>query len=84
MTIFIRSGSSASLKVPLGIYGIKYASGLVWYGYDDLFRSDTYCGKADKDFKFEVDGDQIAGYSISLNLVPNGNLNTSRISAYDF
>ena len=34
------------LKVPLGTFEIRYASGKQWYGYNYLFGDDTSYSKA--------------------------------------
>lgn len=84
MTIFVRSGTTVEIKVPLGIYEVRYASGEIWYGYEYLFGPETSYSKADKTFSFKIDGDQISGFSITLYKVVNGNLSTSPIRPMDF
>ncbi|MGZ8926941.1 MAG: J domain-containing protein, partial [Methylobacter sp.] len=76
---FIRSGETIELKVPLGTYEIRYASGAKWYGLDYLFGSDTTYNKADSTFNFSFDGYQYSGYTKELIMQQNGNLRTSAI-----
>jgi len=84
MTVFVRGGDTARVKVPLGEYEIKYASGKEWYGYQHLFGDKTSYSKADSLFKFENTGYQITGYTITLFRVSNGNLRTSYINQSEF
>lgn len=76
---FIHSGETIDIKVPLGTYEIRYASGTKWYGLDYLFGSDTTYNKADSTFDFSFDGYQYSGYTIELIMQQNGNLSTSGI-----
>ena len=76
---FIRSGGTIDIKIPLGTYEIRYASGTKWYGLDYLFGPDTTYSKADSTFDFSFDGYQYSGYTIELIMQQNGNLSTSRI-----
>ncbi|MEI6334649.1 MAG: J domain-containing protein [Methylococcaceae bacterium] len=78
---FIRSGETIDIKIPLGTYEIRYASGTTWYGLDYLFGPDTTYSKADSTFNFSFDGHQYSGYTIELIMQQNGNLRTSIIKA---
>jgi len=84
LTVFVRSGTTAKVDVPLGTYEVRYASGESWYGDDYLFGQDTSYSKADKTFTFEVVGSQISGFTITLYKVANGNLHTSSIKPTGF
>ena len=84
MTFFIYGGQNFETKVPLGVYRLKYASGKIWYGEKYLFGPDTAYSKAEQDFEFYRQGDQIAGYTVELILQRNGNLHTTRIPASEF
>lgn len=77
---FIRSGETLNIKVPLGIYELKYASGRQWYGLNHLFGPDTVYSKAESVFTFSFDGNQYSGYTIELITQRNGNLRTSRLN----
>jgi len=78
-TYFIHSGGTMNIKVPLGTYEIRYASGIKWYGFDYLFGPDTTYNKADSVFNFSFDGYQYSGYTVELIMQQNGNLRTSGI-----
>jgi hypothetical protein len=84
MTIFVRSGSTVNVDVPLGNYKFKYASGIKWYGYKHLFGPDTSFNMADRTFNFIKIGYRISGYTVTLYKVFNGNLRTYNIDASQF
>jgi len=83
-TVFIRSGQSVSIHVPLGSYKLKYATGEQWFGTKFLFGPKTAYSVADEQFDFEVQGEHVSGYTVELIQQPNGNLKTSEISAEEF
>lgn len=84
MTVFVRSGMTANVDVPLGNYEFRYAAGDTWYGYEHLFGPATGYSKADKLFDFRDTGYEVSGYTVTLYKVPNGNLHTSSIRANEF
>lgn len=84
LDVFVRSGTTVEIKVPMGEYEVRYASGETWYGYDRLFGPETSYSKADTTFAFLFNGDQIRGYTVTLYKVANGNLRTSKINPNSF
>ena len=84
LTVFVRAGQTAEIKVPLGNYVVKYASGRKWYGYKDRFGEETAYNKAETTFNFRRNGNQISGFSITLYAVAGGNLSTAKINPNDF
>lgn len=84
MTIFVRSGETVEVEVPLGTFEVRYASGDTWYGDDLLFGPETSYSKADTFFTFEIVGNQIRGFTITLYTVAHGNLKTKAIGASEF
>jgi len=84
ITMFVRGGTNAEVKVPLGNYVVKYASGKTWYGTTYLFGPDTAYGKADQTMRFWVEGNIVHGHSMTLYKVRNGNLRTESIPASEF
>ncbi len=84
LTLFVRGGETEKIKVPLGTYELRYASGDKWYGYEHLFGKNTSYSKADKTFTFQVQDNSVNGYTVTLYRVANGNLRTSRIGKADF
>ena len=84
LTVFVRGGDTVDLDVPLGTYEIRYAAGTSWYGEKSLFGPDTSYHKAAKTFTFEVIGNQINGFELTLYKVVHGNLKTVKLNAVDF
>lgn len=82
--LFIRSGESASVELPLGTYELRYAAGELWYGETYLFGPDTVYRRADSQLRFEIEGDKVAGYTLELIKQANGNLRESTINPKDF
>ncbi|MDD2601044.1 MAG: hypothetical protein PHO37_17775 [Kiritimatiellae bacterium] len=82
--VFVRSGSIVKIDVPLGTYEVRYACGDIWYGYEFLFGPETTYSKADKTSKFEVVGNQVSGFSLTLYWVAHGNLSTSSLRPEQF
>jgi len=84
LTVFVRSGTTVEVDVPLGKYEVRYASGKIWYGENYLFGPDTSYSKADKELDFRDDGYRVSGFTITLYNVAHGNLRTSSIKASEF
>ena len=84
VAMFVRAGTTAEVKVPVGTYVIKYASGQKWYGTTYLFGPDTAYGKADQTMRFWIEGNVVHGHSMTLYKVLNGNLRTQTIPASEF
>jgi len=84
MTIFLRKGEFMETNLPLGIYGIKYATGEIWYGEKHLFGEWTTYFEAKGAFECEIVNDRIRGWEIQLYLSPSGNLQTDEIDEENF
>lgn len=84
LSVFIRSGESTEIKVPVGDYRAKVASGETWQGEQKLFGPDTDYSEFDKRLEFVVSGDQLVGKQLELTPRPHGNLHRTKISAADF
>ncbi len=84
VAVFIRSGETVEVKVPVGTYRAKLASGERWYGEERLFGHDTDYAQFDSLMEFEVRGNQLVGKSIELTPVLHGNLRRTKISAANF
>ena len=83
-TLFIRKNSSLNLKIPLGEYNVKYATGDEWYGVDKLFGFTTNIYQFDKKLLFYRESNDIHGHTLTLNEVVNGNLSKKNISKASF
>ena len=84
LTVFVRSGQTVNVKVPLGSYRLKYASGTEWYGEKHLFGPETAYSRAQDRFDFAVAGSQVSGYTVELIKQVGGNLKTAAIRPEDF
>ena len=90
--LFIRAGNSAEMKVPLGTFEIKWATGKEWFGYNDMFGRSTSLNLADELFTFEQTVTKTSSgtrtsttvLEITLYAVASGNLRTKRISPDQF
>ena len=85
--LFIRSGDTAEIKVPLGMYDIVYAVGKTWrgeFGLNAYFGKNTVFYRCKDIFHFRREKDGLRGYEIELQRQLNGNLETERIDAEDF
>lgn len=84
VTIFVQSGSTVEVKVPLGVYKIRYAVGEKWYGEQDLFGHSTSYSKSEELLDFVDKGYYVQGHSLVLYKVANGNFSTQPMNANDF
>lgn len=84
VSIFVRAGETVEVKVPLGTYKAKIASGQTWYGDEIRFGPSTGYGEFSSTFDFRIEGDQLAGNEVTLTRVTNGNLHRSPIDASQF
>ena len=80
MSVFVEGGQTNTVKVPVGNFIIRMASGTRWAGYDDLFGPDTTFVRMDTIFRFEE------GYrhGVTLYPVPDGNFRTVTIPRNEF
>lgn len=84
ISVFVRSGDTVEVNVPLGSYRGKIASGQIWYGDKIRFGPDTSYGEFESIFDFNVEGNRLAGKELTLRQIPNGNLHRSTIDAGNF
>ena len=84
LSTFIRSGDKLKLRIPIGIYTLKYAVGDTWYGTRWLFGSQTVFSRIEKDIEFSFEGTEISGYSIELYIEPKLLSKKSKNYAFDF
>ncbi len=84
--MFIRAGMTAEMKVPVGSFAIKYATGKIWYGRKYLFgpKPKTAFFRCDDKFDFYIHGDKVRGHRIELVKQRGGNLHTVDISEAEF
>lgn len=84
MSIFIRAGDTVEVKVPLGSYKAKIASGQTWYGDAVRFGPATSYATLDAILDFTIEGNQLLGHELTLTRVKNGNLHQVPLQANDF
>jgi hypothetical protein len=94
VVIFVRGGETFETKMPLGEYKFRAATGLSWYGREDLFGPGTsFFGLRDKDtrlssdtlvLRFYKDSKRIHGRMIQLRAVLDGNLEQQSMSRAEF
>jgi len=85
--LFIRSGDSFEIEIPLGSYEIVYAVGETWRGNigpNAYFGKSTEFFKCEDVFTFRREGNDLVGYEIELLRQLNGNLDTERIAQEEF
>jgi len=80
MSVFVKGGQTQPVRVPVGRFIMKVASGANWHGYHGFFGPETRFTKMDTVFDFTP------GYShwVTLYTLPGGNLTTSVISKDEF
>lgn len=84
MSFFVRANSTAEVLVPLGNYDIYYAVGESWYGTTHLFGDSTYRAKFDESFLFEKDSYGYSGWTIQMQPVTYGNLDSNPVDPEHF
>lgn len=77
--VFIRAGEAASIKVPIGVFRLKFASGSQWFGAYQLFGDATSYGEARDRLEFAEKSGAVAGYEIKLWPQSAGNMNIQSI-----
>jgi hypothetical protein len=87
LNIFIKAGNTAKIRVPLGVYELKWICGEKWYGNNDLFGGVSGYRKADKPVKFYEEetniGNKIIGNTVNFNLI-KGNTPSIKTSINEF
>ena len=84
LRVFIRGGHTEMVKVPLGSFVVKFASGTDWISEWELFGPETQYAKADGVFTFGETDEWITTYSLTLYKVPDGNIRLATIPANEF
>lgn len=84
LTAYIQGGDTLEVKMPVGEYEIKYATGQVWYGEDHFFGPATSYARADAPFYFTRDVEGYSGYTLELFTSVDGNLEMDDLSPSEF
>ncbi|NLF79581.1 MAG: hypothetical protein GX572_00145 [Clostridia bacterium] len=84
LAFFVRPGQTADMMAPVGRYMIKYASGITWYGTEDLFGAATVYTRAEGAFDFTYSDGSYHGWIIKLYQAADANIIADSIDAADF
>lgn len=84
LSVFVRSGEKASIKIPLGLYKANIASGEKWYGETKLFGNGTTVQQGNAPLNFYSDGKSIIGHTLTLEGTLDGNFPTRQLPADAF
>ena len=84
MAFYVKGGETVSVKVPVGIYKLWYASGDTFYGTKDFFGSKTSFNVSDDLMEFYSDSSYVYGSTVTLYKVTNGNLDTRLVNRSQF
>lgn len=84
LSVFVRSGETASIKIPLGSYKANIASGETWYGDIKLFGNGTVVQQGHATLDFYSRGNSITGHTLTLPGTFNGNFPTRQVPTDSF
>lgn len=84
LSFVVYPGETVSVEVPLGKYRLFYATGMNWYGDDDLFGKETRYYETGDVLEFYKTEVEIMYQSVELIKQEGGNLETDPISESDF
>jgi hypothetical protein len=84
LSVFVRSGETASINVPLGSYKINIATGKKWYGETKLFGKGMLVKQGAAPLDFYAEQNAINGHTLTLDDVIDGNYPTRPLAADDF
>jgi hypothetical protein len=84
VTLFVRAGETTEIKVPIGKYRLRYASGHQWYGEKPLFGDHTTAEQAIDPLIFAIAEDRIQGHTIRFKSSMAGNMRAKDINQSDF
>ena len=84
LAFYVEAGKEATVKVPIGLYKLYYASGNTYFGEKLLFGNRTNFYSSDDLMDFYADENYIYGHTVTLTAVVNGNLDTDPIPESQF
>ena len=88
LAFFVKAGKTVSIKVPIGIYTLFYATGTDFYGTTLLFGDSTACYTSDSPLTFYTseDGEYVYSHGIEVTLykIAGGNFETDPIPESSF
>ena len=81
ISFYVVGGQTVSIKVPVGVYKLYYATGNQFYGnIQYCFGKDTIATTSDDLLAFYTDEQYTHGNTVTLYKVTNGNFDTTSIS----
>jgi hypothetical protein len=84
LTILPLGSGEVSVRVPLGTFELRYATGPLWQNEKELFGPGTRCFRADRLLTFQKENHEVCGYIAELAPQVFGNTTRTRISPEDF
>ena len=84
LSVFIRSGDTVVVMVPVGTYRAKVASGQIWYGESTRFGPQTHYFRVSAALDFNVEGGQLFGQELTLMSPKYANRTAADLDAGDF
>jgi len=86
--LYVRDGEFAQIKLPPGIYTVRYASGAHWYGESRLFGENTVASEGLRPIELrviqEADGIRLVGGELVLKKREDGNFPDQSIPVDNF
>ena len=84
LSVFVRSGEIATMKVPLGTYKVNIAQGKDWQGETNLFGRNMLVKQGLTPLKFYAKQNSITGHILKLEDTVSGNYPTRPLSSDQF
>lgn len=82
--IFMQPENKVTIPLMLGEYELYLASGKKWFNEIDHFGVNTIYSRLDKKFIIDMNGDQISGWTIQLQVRKDGNLKSEKMNKEDW
>jgi hypothetical protein len=84
LSVFIRNGETATVKVPVGTYRVNIAEGSQWYGETKLFGRDMHVDQGLSTLDFSASANSVTGHTLTLKGAVNGNFPTHPLDRDSF
>ena len=84
LAFFVRSGETVAVRVPIGVYELRYAAGSTWYGEEHLFGPQTVYMRSDTQFDLRAEENKGSGLTVELGKRASGYLRETAIKPSDF
>jgi hypothetical protein len=84
LSVFVRNGETAAVKVPLGAYKINMAQGTRWHGETKMFGRDMLVTQGHTPLVFSASLNSVTGHILRLEGAIDGNYPTRPLSTDQF